>query len=115
MAEYAYGALVGKREKSIFLNFLTQVSPACDCSGHSGAPIVGDIGILSSCDPVAVDQASIDLVNQQSGNKTSRLKAHLEPGEDKFRALYPQIDWGIQLHYAEGVGLGSRKYDLLPI
>jgi len=115
MAEYAYGALVGKREKSIFLNFLTQVSPACDCYGHSDAPIVGDIGILSSCDPVAIDQASIDLVNQQSGNKRSRLKAHLGPGEDKFRGLYPQIDWGVQLQYAEEIGLGSRKYDLRPI
>jgi uncharacterized Fe-S center protein len=115
MAEYACGALVGKRDKSLFLNFLTQVSPTCDCSGHSDTPIVGDIGILSSRDPVAVDQASIDLVNQQSGNKASRLKAHLDPGEDKFRALYPHIDWGIQLHYAEEIGLGLRKYDFIPI
>jgi len=115
MAEYGYGALLGKREKSVFLNFLTQVSPACDCYGHSDAPIVGDSGMLSSCDPVAIDQASIDLVNQQAGNKTSRLKDHLEPGEDKFRALYPQIDWEVQLRYAEEIGLGWRKYDLLPI
>jgi uncharacterized Fe-S center protein len=115
MAEYAYGALVGKREKSIFLNFLTQVSPDCDCFGHSDAPIVGDVGILSSSDPVAIDQASIDLVNKQPGNKGSRLEAHFGPGEDKFRAIYPDIDWEIQLEYAEEIGLGSRKYDLLPI
>jgi len=115
MAEYAFGALVGKREKSIFLNFLTQVSPACDCYGHSDAPIVGDIGILASCDPVAIDQASVDLVNAQSGNDKSRLHTHLGPGEDKFRAIYPQIDWGVQLQYGEKIGLGSRKYDLFPI
>jgi uncharacterized Fe-S center protein len=115
MAEYGYGALVGKREKSIFLNFLTQVSPECDCLGHSDAPIVGDVGILSSLDPVAIDQASIDLVNKQPGNKGSRLEAHLGPGEDKFRAIYPDIDWEIQLEYAEEIGLGSRKYDLRPI
>jgi uncharacterized Fe-S center protein len=115
MAEYAYGALVGKREKSIFLNFLTQVSPTCDCYDHSDAPIVGDIGILSSCDPVAIDKASVDLVNAQSGNEGSRLNTHLGPGEDKFRAIYPQIDWGVQLRYAEEIGLGSRKYDLIPI
>jgi uncharacterized Fe-S center protein len=107
--------LVGKREKSIFLNFLTQVSPDCDCFGHSDAPIVGDVGILSSSDPVAIDQASIDLVNKQPGNKGSRLEAHFGPGEDKFRAIYPDIDWEIQLEYAEEIGLGSRKYDLLPI
>ena len=115
MAEYAYGALVGKRKKSIFLNFLTQVSPACDCYGHSDAPIVADIGILCSCDPVAIDQASVDLVNAQPGNEKSRLVTNLGPGEDKFRALYPQIDWEVQLEYAEKIGLGSRKYDLLAI
>ncbi|MFQ6077997.1 MAG: DUF362 domain-containing protein [Thermodesulfobacteriota bacterium] len=115
MAEHAYGALAGKREKSIFLNFLTQVSPACDCYGHSDTPVVGDIGVLSSCDPVAIDQASADLVNSQPGNEGSRLHTHLGPGEDKFRALYPQIDWGVQLQYAEEIGLGSRRYDLFPI
>lgn len=115
MAEYAYGAIAGKRDKAIFLNFLTQVSPACDCLGHSDAAIVGDIGVLCSCDPVAIDQASVDLVNAQPGNERSRLNNHLAPGEDKFRALYPQIDWAVQLHYAEEIGLGSRKYDLIPI
>ncbi len=115
MAEYAYGALVGKRKKSIFLNFLTQVTPVCDCTGHSDAPIVGDIGILASCDPVAIDQASVDLVNAQRGNEKSTLNTHLGPGEDKFRALYPQIDWGVQLQYGEKIGLGSRKYELIPI
>ncbi len=115
MAEYAYGALAGKREKSIFLNFLTQVSPACDCLGHSDAPIVGDIGALCSSDPVAIDQVSVDLVNAQPGIERSRLSTHLEPGEDKFRGLYPQIDWEVQLHNAEKIGLGSRKYDLIMI
>jgi uncharacterized Fe-S center protein len=115
MAEYAYGALVQKREKSIFLNFLTQVSPTCDCCGYSDAPIVGDIGILASCDPVAIDQASVDLVNAQRGNEKSRLNTHLGGGKDKFRALYPQIDWEVQLQYAEKIGLGSRKYELIPI
>ncbi len=115
MAEYAYGALVRKGKKSIFLNFLTQVSPACDCCGYSDTPIVGDIGILASRDPVAIDQASVDLVNAQPGNEKSRLNTHLGPGEDKFRALYPQIDWGVQLQYAEKIGLGSRKYELISI
>ncbi len=77
--------------------------------------MVGDVGILSSLDPVAIDQASIDLVNKQPGNKRSRLETHLGPGEDKFRAIYPDIDWEIQLEYAEEIGLGSRKYDLRPI
>lgn len=46
MAEYARGAVAGKEERMIFLNFITQVSPQCDCYGHSDAPIVNDIGLL---------------------------------------------------------------------
>lgn len=117
MAEHCLGALVGKRDKSLFLNFVSQVSPACDCYGHADAPIVGDLGILASTDPVAIDQASVDLVNAQPGNPASALKTGLAPGEDKFRGVYPQIDWSIQLAHAEALGLGSRAYrrvDLAP-
>ncbi len=53
MVEYALAALKGKKKKVIFLNFLMQISPACDCYGHSDSPIVRDIGILASSDPVA--------------------------------------------------------------
>ena len=60
MVEYAVGAIKGKENRSLFINFLTQVSPACDCYPFSDAPIVGDIGILASRDPVAIDQACVD-------------------------------------------------------
>ena len=68
MAEYACGAVAGKEGKTLFLNFITQVSPACDCYGHADAPIVNDIGICASTDPVALDQACADLVNGAPGN-----------------------------------------------
>jgi hypothetical protein len=56
----------------------------------ANASIVGDIGVHSSCDPVAIDQASIDLVNEQSGNERSRLKAHLGPGRIHFEVCKPK-------------------------
>ena len=115
MVEYAYGAIHKKKGKALYLNFLTQVSPACDCYGYSDTPIVNDVGILASEDPVAIDQASVDLVNQQSGNQASKLPKHWEKGEDKFRALYPEVDWSIQLSYAEEIGLGTREYELIKI
>jgi uncharacterized Fe-S center protein len=65
MVEYTVGALKGKEKRSLFVNFLTQISPACDCHSYADAPIVADIGILASRDPVAIDQASMDLVNAQ--------------------------------------------------
>src|SRR3990170_229761 len=63
MAEHAKGALKGKAGMCAYVNFITQVSPECDCYGHTDAPIVPDIGLLASTDPVAIDQASVDLVN----------------------------------------------------
>ena len=115
MVEYTQAVLAGKEEKSVFLNFLTQISPACDCYGHCDAPIVPDIGILASTDPVAIDQASADLVNQRSILAGSCLEGKTECAQDKFRGLYPKVDWEIQLTYAESLGLGSRTYELVPL
>jgi len=115
MVEYAYGVLKGKNEKTIFINFITQVSPECDCYSFSDAPIVPDVGIVASTDPVAIDQASTDLVNEQPGNPLSKLKSGLKPGEDKLRALFPEVDWTIQLSYAQELGLGQREYELIKI
>ena len=115
MVEYALGVLKGKIGRSLFLNFITDVSPACDCEPYNDAPIVRNIGILASTDPVAIDQASVDLVNQEHALAGSCLKTHLEPGEDKFKGLYPEVDWEIQMNYAERLGVGNRRYELLPI
>jgi len=113
MAEYAMGAVSGKTGKTLYVNFITQVSPACDCYGHSDAPIVPDIGIVAGSDPVAVDQACADLVNQAEGFKNSALANGHEPGGDKFRGVHPDIDWEATLEHGEKIGLGSRQYTLV--
>ena len=113
MVEYVFGVLKAKEGRAIFLSFLTDISPACDCYDHSDRPIVRDIGILASNDPVAIDQASVDLVNNEPGNKDSALIKNYKSGEDKFRGIYPKVDWEIQLQYAEEIGLGTRKYELV--
>jgi uncharacterized protein len=115
MCEFALGAVQGKREKSIYLNFITQVSPACDCYGHADAPIVNDIGICASIDPVAVDQACADLVNAAPGNRNTALQSGFEPGGDKFRGVSPDVDWEIQLKHGEKIALGTRSYELVLI
>ncbi|MBU1196643.1 MAG: DUF362 domain-containing protein [Proteobacteria bacterium] len=112
MMEYTLGVLKGKENKSLFINFITDISPKCDCLPYSESPIVQDIGVLASTDPVAIDQASADMVNQQAGLSASVLKMNLEPGQDKFRGLYPDVDWEYQLEYAQDIGLGSRDYTL---
>lgn len=115
MVEYAKAVLSQKIGKSIFLSFVTDVSPLCDCTPFSDRAIVPGVGILASLDPVAIDQAAADLVNQAPGNPLSKLEKAMEPGTDKFKALFPAIDWEHQLEYAESVGLGSREYELVSL
>lgn len=112
MMEYSLGVLQNKQGKSFFINFIMDISPACDCMPYNDSPIVRDIGILASKDPVAIDQASVDLINAESALPSGCLKANLLPGEDKFKGLYPEVNWERQLEYAEEIGLGSRKYHL---
>ncbi len=115
LVEYTKGVLTGKESKALFVNFITDVSPACDCMPLNDAPIVRDIGVVASTDPVAIDQASVDLVNKEESIKSSCLKTNTSPGEDKFRGIYPKVDWTIQLDYAEKLGLGTRNYELVEI
>jgi uncharacterized Fe-S center protein len=115
MVEYACGALDGKRGRAGFFNFLVSITPDCDCVPWSDAPIVPDIGILASRDPVAIDAASLDLVNRQAGLPGSLLQAHHRPGEDKFRGTWEHTRGDLQLSYAEESGLGERDYRLREI
>jgi len=112
MAEYCLGAIAGKQKASLFFNVIAAVTPQCDCYGFSNPAIVPDIGIAVSTDPVAVDQASVDLVNAAPGIEGTALKDGISPGGDKFRGVYPQIDWSVQMAHAEKLGLGSRTYTL---
>ncbi|MBX6422552.1 DUF362 domain-containing protein [Thermosulfurimonas sp. F29] len=112
MAEYAAAVLRDKKGRTVFLNFVLQVSPACDCYPFNDYPLVRDLGILASEDPVAIDQASVDLVNREAGLPGSKTEA-AGPGEDKFRALYPGLNWEITLEHAERIGLGTREYELI--
>jgi uncharacterized Fe-S center protein len=114
MMEYAYGVMKDRKDRVGFVNFIMQVSPACDCYGHNDLPVVADLGILASRDPVALDQACVDLVIGSPGVAGSALKG-LAPGADKFKDIYPQVDWPIQLEYAEQLGLGVREYELVKV
>lgn len=112
MVEYAKGALKGKEDKAVFMTFITHISPECDCYDHNDVPIVPDVGILVSTDPVAIDQAAADLVNGQQGFAESAMTTGHEPGGDKFRGVHPAVDWTVQLSAGQKAGIGSRSYKL---
>jgi uncharacterized Fe-S center protein len=75
-----------------------------------GPPMVADIGVLASDDPVAIDQASLDLVTA-----AEPLGGNAPAGSDKFRAARPDRDGTLQLETGERIGLGSREYRLVKV
>jgi uncharacterized Fe-S center protein len=115
MVEYALGAVKGKEDRTGFFNVLLNITPDCDCVPWSDAPIVPDIGILASRDPVALDRASFDLVNQQIGIYGSMLERNLHPGQDKFKGLWENTEGLYQIEYGEAIGLGSSRYKLVEV
>ena len=95
MARYCAGILANK--KAGFINFATNITKNCDCIDNPEKPLVPDVGILASSDPVAIDTASIDLINQKAGR-------------DIFKTVWPEIDYTIQLKESEKLGAGSSIY-----
>lgn len=112
MAEYAYAAV--KDKPHFHVNLIIDVSPGCDCAPFNNQPICPNIGLLASFDPVALDKASVDLVNKAAPIADSELKNY-KHGEDKFHNLSPHIRWEKCLDHAEKIGIGSQKYKLIKI
>ena len=110
IVEHVAGVLKGKEGKVIYLSFVTNVSPDCDCWSFSDAPVVADIGVLASTDIVAIDQAAYDLVVAATGLPGGRGEG-MPAGSDKFTAI-TGVDGTIAMGYAEEHGLGSREYEL---
>ncbi len=112
--EFALGVAKEKPGKIGAINFLTDITPDCDCMPHSDAAIVPDIGILASDDMVAVDRASIDLINRQPSIRGTAIPDDKLDEADKFGLLHG-VDWTHQFEYAEQIGLGASEYELRDI
>ena len=113
-AEYASATVGNKAGKVGYVNFLINITTDCDCCDWSDTRLTQDIGYLFSTDPVAIDQASIDLFNAAPVAPDSDLAAH-HKAADKLKALRPEIDYTLILKHAEEIGLGTRKYELVKV
>ena len=117
MAEYAWAIVHGR--PSFHISLIMDVSPNCDCHAENDAPIVADIGMLASSDPVALDQACADLVNAAAPIVNSQLGEHLaqDPAgcaeHDNFHNSTPESEWESCLEHGEKIGMGSREYELI--
>ncbi|MBN1355607.1 DUF362 domain-containing protein [bacterium] len=115
MAEVALAVLSLFPNPVLHFNFLLNITPECDCLKWTDNPIVQNIGILASTDPVAVDQAGLDLVTESTGLPDSALPDGAGEGMEKFQLVHSQADPSVQLEYGETIGLGSRDYRLIEI
>ena len=123
MIENALGVLTGiERDRFYYFNVALDISPHCDCMPSSSQALVPDIGILASRDPVAVDAASMDLLNQALPIPNSYC-GDITAGEDKLAIATPWPDPHtgektptqchlLQVDYGEELGLGTKEYKL---
>ncbi len=98
--------------KTNFMTYIQDVAPECDCFPWAGIPIVPDIGIVAGKDIVAIDAATLDLIDAAPNLPGSRTDAlGLKPGDDKFGAIN-LVSPRIHLRAAEKLGMGSMDYEI---
>lgn len=118
MAEYSKAVCDGR--ECFHVSLICDVSPNCDCHAENDIPIIPNVGMLASFDPVALDQACADLCNKQPVVEGSVLHEHhnhanCEHHEDHFRLVHPDTNWKTCIAHAEKIGLGTKEYELVEI
>ncbi len=113
IAEYA--AAVVQDKPSFHISVVMDLSPNCDCHSENDAPFAPDVGIFASFDPVALDQACADAVNEQPVLKGSCLDGVQDSFHDHFKNIHPETDWHSQVEHAEKIGLGTMRYELVKL
>lgn len=113
IAEYAY-AVVHDRP-NFHINLVIDVSPYCDCHAENDLPIVPDVGMFASFDPVALDVACADAVNRQPINPGSLLDEREHVHHDHFTDVTPETNWHSCVEHAQKLGIGTCAYELIEV
>lgn len=118
MAEYTKAVVDGR--PAFYINMVIDISPNCDCHGENDKPILPDIGMFASTDPVALDSACADMCLKSTPLPGTQLTdAMSAPGfedrHDHFLNTTPGTQWRTCLEHAEKIGLGTRGYELVKV
>ena len=116
IAEYAKAVVDGRPQFHISL--VMDISPNCDCHVENDAPILPDVGMFASFDPLALDQACVDACMKCEPLPNSQLGEHMRDPhfvdhQDHFTNSTPESEWQSCLSHAEKIGLGTRDYELI--
>lgn len=102
-------------KKVLYINFLTEIQPECDCMPAADVPVIQDLGILISDDLVAVEQAAIDmLIDAKPLPGSLAVDENVQDGDDILAKLHHK-PYLMQIDNAEHLGLGSRDYELIEL
>ena len=115
IVEYAMAAV--KDKPCLHVTVICDVSPYCDCHGENDVPVVPNVGILASTDPVALDRACIDLVQKQPMIPGSMLYRNCDGRKpaDIFKCVQPSTHWQSTFEHAERMGFGSSDYEIVEV
>ena len=120
IAEYTWAVLNDRPHFHISL--VVDVAPFCDCHAENDVPIIPDIGMFASFDPVALDMACADMANQAPVIADSYLAEQLQHQakgsgneQDHFCAAHPETNWLVCVEHAEKIGIGTKQYELIEI
>lgn len=118
IAEYSKAVIDGR--PSFHISLVLDVSPNCDCHNENDVPILPDVGMFASFDPVALDWACVDACMAAEPLPGGQLYRNLHtPGfhdhHDHFKNSTPESEWRSGLEHAEKIGLGSREYELVKL
>ena len=110
-----YTKAVVQSRPCFHVSLVMDVSPNCDCHSENDVPIVPNVGMFASFDPVALDQACNDAELAQPKKPNSVIGGADCDCADHFKAAHPDVDWEACLSHGEKIGLGSREYELVKI
>lgn len=118
IAEYAKAVVDGR--PNFHISLVVDVSPNCDCHCENDVPILPDLGMFASFDPLALDQACVDACLKAEPLPGSQLHENMSKPDfveqhDHFINSAPESEWNTCLEHAEKIGLGTRDYELIVI
>lgn len=113
IAEYTKAVVNGR--PCFHIALAVDISPNCDCHSENDIPIVPNVGMFASFDPVALDQACVDAVNRQPVIDGSALSKMPHEHHDHFTDTHPDTNWQVCLEHGEKIGIGQRAYELIRV
>ena len=111
MAEYAKAVVQGR--PSFHISLAMDISPNCDCHPENDVPVIPNVGMFASFDPVALDEACAEMCSRMPRNPNASFEDI--SSDDLFHAVHTVTHWQDQTEHGEKIGLGSREYELIEI